>query len=131
MKLAQVDKGEIMKYFSLIICLCISIIGCRGKDGHDGEGGGVMQTFEGITNVEFFAVPVINFTLNDEVSVYYALATEPDTYFELTGPSVPVSSTTPYYAIIGSGGDSVIIRLYGVPIGTHYRILIWRPSHLY
>ena len=43
-------KGDYVKKWIALIILCIVMVGCRGKDGQDGAGGGEMQSFSGVTN---------------------------------------------------------------------------------
>lgn len=117
-----------MKKLLALCILFIVAVGCRGKDGKDGTGGGEMQSFTGVTNVDGFGVPVENFGDLDEVTVYYALPSAPFDFYELKGPDTP-TTTAPYYALLYSGSN-VLVRLCNIPIGSSYRILIWRPAGL-
>lgn len=120
-------KGEHMKKVFTLIFLGIVMVGCRGKNGRDGAGG-EMQSFIGITNVDGFGVQVDNFGELDEVTAYYALASATYDFFELKGPDSP-GATTPYY-VLRTSGSGVLVILNNIPIGSSYRILVWRPGGL-
>lgn len=117
-----------MKKIFTLFLFCVVLVGCRGRTGKDGTGGGEMQSFTGVTDVDGFGVQVNNFGDLDEVTAYYALASAPHDFFELKGPDTAMT-TAPYYALLYSGSN-VLVRMYNVPVGSPYRILIWRPAGL-
>ena len=90
-------KGEHMKKIFTLFLFCVVLVGCRGRTGKDGTGGGEMQSFTGVTDVDGFGVQVNNFGDLDEVTAYYALASAPHDFFELKGPDTAMT-TAPYYA---------------------------------
>lgn len=114
-----------MKIIIGLFVLSGLIVGCRGRDGKD-IAGGEMQSFTGVTNVDPFGLQVDNFGTHDEITVYYAAPSANNTFFELKGPDTP-TSLAPYYSI-GFSGSSILVRLHNVPIGSYYRILVWRPA---
>ncbi len=121
-------KGEHVKKIIALVFFGIVMVGCRGKSGRDGTGGGEMQSFTGLTDVDGFGVQVDNFGDLDEVTAYYALASATYDFFELKGPDSP-GATTPYY-VLRTSGSGVLVILKNIPIGSSYRILVWRPGGL-
>ena len=115
-----------MKRILMVLALGICLIGCKGKAGSNGSGGGSMQKFEGTNPETTWGVQIDNFNVNDTVSVYYALAADTQTFFEMRGPDTP-STSTPYYEFLISG-TGVLVRMHNIPVNSTYRIMIWRPS---
>lgn len=115
-----------MKRIFMVLIVGLCVIGCRGKDGSNGLGGGSMQKIEGTNTETSWGVQVDNYNTSDSISVYYALAADSQTFFEMKGPDTPPSNT-PYYEIVGSGA-SILVRMNNIPVNSTYRILVWRPS---
>lgn len=117
-----------MKKLFALMFLCVVMVGCRGKSGKDGAGGGEMQNLTGTITADDFTIQVDEFGDLDEVTVYYSLSSASNEYFEMKGPIAP-SDTAPYYSYSISG-SGILVRFFNVPVGSLYRILIWRPSGL-
>lgn len=125
-----------MKQVFAIFILCLLMIGCRGKngmnglDGLDGDDGtsGATQLYEGITPESVWGVQVDSFTSDDIVSVYYSIVSDHQILYEMRGPDSPIT-LTPYYELITSG-SGVLVRLHNLPIGSLYRIVVYRSSSI-
>lgn len=118
-----------MKKLLALCILFIVAVGCRGKDGEDGTDGGEMRTFTGVITADGYGVQDNNFDIQkDMINVYYRT---PGTAIDLQlfGPISP-GTTSPYYQLLESG-PGVLIEFNNVPVGSTYRILIWRGTKVF